>query len=56
MTRLNAGPTVGISLALLPQIMLLGKILMTLPSGKLPRVPLLYTLLGGKQDPIAINK
>lgn len=56
MSRLTAGPTVGISIALLPQIMLLGKILMTLPSGKLPRVPVLYTLLGGKQDPIAISK
>ena len=55
-TRLVSGPTVGIGLSLLPQIMLLGKLLMTIPSGKLPRVPLLYTLLGGKQDPIAIGK
>lgn len=44
-TWIMSDPTVGVSLALLPQILLLGKILMTIPSGKMPRVPIVYSLL-----------
>lgn len=48
-TRLASDPSVGMSLALLPQILWIGKIAMTIPSGKLPKIPLLYSLLGGKK-------
>lgn len=44
-TWLDSDPTVGISLALLPQILWIGKIMMTLPSGKLPKIPIIYSLL-----------
>jgi|GEM_PF-6192197 len=44
-----SGPTIGISVALVPQIFRLMKIIMTALCGKLPRVPVLYTLLGGRK-------
>ena len=46
MTWITSNPSVGINLALLPQVLWIGKILMTIPSGTLPRIPILYTLLG----------
>lgn len=52
-TRLSSGPTVWVSLALMPQILWIGKILMSAPSGTLPRIPILYSLLGWRKDAIA---